>query len=64
MRERLARDASYSLDALDADMGLMVANAHTYNAPDSQVYIDASTLANKYAEAKKKLGAGGAGAEP
>ena len=54
MKERLARAPDYSFAQLDADMELMVANAHQYNDPATQVYHDASTLRAKYREAKAK----------
>ena len=60
MKRKLDRDASYNLAALDADMQLMVDNAHTYNAPDSQVHVDATTLLAKYGEAKAKYAPGAA----
>ena len=60
MRERLASEPDYSFAQLDADMELMVANAHLYNDPASQVYVDASTLLEKYRDAKAKYAQGAA----
>ena len=40
MKERLARAPDYSFAQLDADMELMVANAHQYNDPATQVCHD------------------------
>ena len=40
MKERLAREPDYSFAQLDADMELMVANAHLYNDPATQVCHD------------------------
>ena len=59
MRERLGSEPDYSFAQLDADMDLMVANAHVYNNPASQAYVDANTLLAKYREAKAKVCAGG-----
>ena len=39
---------------LDADVELMVKNAHAYNTPDSQVYHDASTLREIYLRGRAK----------
>ena len=41
-------------------MELMVANAHLYNDPATQVYHDANTLLAKYREAKAKYAPGAA----
>merc|ERR1719424_2631999 len=60
MRDRLGSEPDYSFAQLDADMGLMVANAHVYNDPASQVYVDANTLLAKYREAKAKYAPGAA----
>ena len=60
MRERLGSEPDYSFAQLDADMDLMVANAHVYNDPASQVYVDANTLLAKYHEAKAKYAPGAA----
>ena len=60
MRDRLGSEPDYSFAQLDADMGLMVANAHVYNDPASQVYVDANTLLAKYHEAKAKYAPGAA----
>ena len=54
MRERLGSEPDYSFAQLDADMDLMVANAHLYNDPATQVYVDANTLLDKYHKAKAK----------
>ena len=59
MRERLGSEPDYSFAQLDADMDLMVANAHVYNDPASQAYVDANTLLAKYHEAKAKVCSGG-----
>ena len=48
MRERLNSEPDYSFAQLDADMDLMVANAHVYNDPGSQAYVDAGKLLAKY----------------
>ena len=40
MKERLASAPDYSFAQLDADMALMVANAHQYNDPATQVCRD------------------------
>ena len=60
MRERLGTEPDYSFAKLDADMDLMVANAHVYNDPASQVFVDANTLLAKYHEAKAKYAQGAA----
>ena len=49
-----ARGGEYTVAELDADMDTMVANAHSYNAPESQVHHDASTLLASYREARAK----------
>lgn len=54
MREKL-KGGGYTLSALDADMSLMTSNAHLYNQPDSQVYVDATVLQDVYADARAKL---------
>ena len=53
MRERL-KGGVCTLEQLDADMNQMVRNAHTYNAPESQIYEDANTLLAVYQEARTK----------
>ena len=60
MRDRLGSEPDYSFAQLDGDMDLMVANAHVYNDPATQVYVDANTLRAKYREAKAKYAPGAA----
>ena len=59
MYDRLDSGPDYSFARLDADMDLMVANAHVYNNPGTQAYVDAGKLLAKYREAKAQVRAGG-----
>ena len=59
MYDRLDSGPDYSFARLDADMDLMVANAHVYNRPGTQAYVDAGKLLAKYREAKPQVRAGG-----
>ncbi|KAL1499698.1 hypothetical protein AB1Y20_011893 [Prymnesium parvum] len=54
MNEKARSGAYSSIDELDADMKLMVGNAHKYNEPQSQVYFDAELLLAAYHDLRSK----------
>ena len=54
-REKAEKAPEPTAEGLDADMALMVANAHTYNSAESQVYHDAITLQATYNDTRAKL---------